>query len=81
MVSATVGSDDEHRLEAPGQGRILLDMLAVFVQRRGADAMEFAARERRLQHVGGVHRPLGLARAHQRMQLVDEQDDFALGGA
>ena len=73
------GLRHEDRLEAPGEGRILLDMLAVLVQRRGADAMELAAGERRLQHVGGIHRPLGLARAHQGVELVDEQDDLALG--
>ena len=41
------------------------------------DAMQLAARQRRLQHVGGVHRPLGLARADQRVHLVDEEDDLA----
>ena len=40
---------DEHRLEAPRQRRILLDVLAVFVERGRADAMQFAARQRRLQ--------------------------------
>ena len=80
MVSAHRRLRHEDRLEAPGESRILLDMLAVLVQRRGADAMELAAGQRRLQHVGGIHRPLGLARAHQGMELVDEQDDLALGG-
>ena len=42
---------DEDRLEAPGQRGVLLDMLAVFVQRRGADAVQRAAGERRLEHV------------------------------
>ena len=32
-----------------------------------------------LEHVGGVHRPLGRARAHHGVQLVDEEDDLALG--
>ena len=39
-----------------------------------------AARERRLQHIGGVDGAFGLAGADQRMQLVDEQDDVAGGG-
>ena len=42
--------------------------------------MQLAARQRRLQHVGGVHRAFRLAGADQRMQLVDEQDDVAGGG-
>ena len=74
------GLADEDRLEAPRQRRVLLDVLAVFVERGGADAMQLAARQRRLQHVGGVHRPFRLARAHQRVQFVDEDDDLAFGG-
>ena len=80
MVSATVRLAHEHRLEAPGQRRVLLDMLAVLVERGGADAMQLAARQRRLQHVGGVHRAFRLAGADQGVQLVDEQDDVAGGG-
>ena len=77
IVSSTVGSLDEHRLEAPRQRRVLLDVLAVLVERGRADAVQLAARQRRLEHVGGVHRALGLAGADQRVQLVDEQDDLA----
>ena len=69
---------DEHRLEAPRQRRILLDMLAVFVERGRADAMQFAARQRRLQQVRRIHRAVGLAGADQRVHLVDEQDDAAV---
>ena len=70
---------DEHRLEAAGKRRVLLDMLAVFVERGRADAMQFAARQRRLQQVRRVHRAVGLAGADQRVHLVDEQDDAAGG--
>ena len=41
--------------------------------------MQLAAREHRLEQVGGVHRALGRAGADDRVQLVDEQDDLALG--
>ena len=41
--------------------------------------MQFAAGERRFQHVRGVHRAFGLAGADQGVQLVDEHDDFAGG--
>ncbi len=67
----------EHRLEAPGERRVLLDVLAVLIQRGGADAVQLAARERGLEHVGRVHRALGPAGADQVVQLVDEQDDLA----
>jgi len=65
---------DEHFLEAALQRGILFDVLAVFVKRGRADAMQFAARQRRLQHVARVHRAFGLARADHRVNLVDEDD-------
>ena len=70
---------DEDRLEAARQRGVLFDMLAVFVERGGADAMQFAARQRGLQQVGRIHRAVGLAGADQRVHLVDEQDDAAFG--
>ena len=78
MVSSTRRLVDEHRLEAPRQRRVLLDVLAVFVERGGADAMQLAARQRGLEQVGGVHRAVGLAGADERVHLVDEQDDAAV---
>ena len=79
IVSSTLGWLDDDRLEAALQGRVLLDVLAVLIQRGGADAVQFAARQQRLQHVGGVHGAFGRARAHDRVQLVDEQDDATFG--
>ena len=77
IVSSTDGSSDKHRLEAPRQRRVLLDVLAVFVEGRRADAVQFAARQGRFQHVRGVHRAFRLAGADQRVQFVDEDDDLA----
>ena len=51
-------------------------MLAVFVERRRADAVQFSAGERRFEQVGRVHRPFGGAGADQGMHLVDEQNDL-----
>ncbi len=48
----------QHGLETARQRRVLLDVLAVFGQRGGADAAQLAARQRRLQHVGRVDRAL-----------------------
>src|SRR5690606_16026038 len=45
---------DVHLLEAPLQRRVLLDVLAVLVERGRADAVQLAARQRRLEHVAGV---------------------------
>src|SRR5205809_1060412 len=69
---------DQHLLEAALERGVLLDVLAVFVKRGGADAMQLAARQSRLQHVAGVDRALGLSDADHGMQLVDEDDGVAL---
>ena len=65
---------DHHRLEAPLEGRVLLDVLAVLVERCCADALELPARQRRLEDVGRVDRALCRAGTDQGVQLVDEQD-------
>ena len=67
------------RLEAALEGGVLLDVLAVLGEGGGADAAQLAARQRRLEQVGGVHRALGGAGADQGVQLVDEEDDLAVG--
>ncbi len=46
---------NQHLLEAPLQGGVLLDVLAVFVQRGRADEAQFAAGQHGLEHVPGVH--------------------------
>ena len=63
-----------HGLEAALERAVLFDRLAVLAGRGRADALDLAARERRLQDVGGVERAFGRSRAHQRVQLVDEDD-------
>ena len=76
MVSSTDRLVHQHRLEAALQRRVLLDVLAVLVQRGRADGVQLAARQHRLEHVAGVHGALGRARADDGVQLVDEQDDL-----
>ena len=65
---------DFHGLEAALERTVLFDGLAVLGRRRRADALDFAARQRRLQDVGGVERAFGRTRAHQGVQLIDEDD-------
>ena len=62
------------RLEASLEGSVALDVLAVLVQRRGADALQLAARQRRLQDVRGIDGAFGRAGPDQRMEFVDEED-------
>ena len=68
---------DHDLLEAPLQRSVFLKVQTVFIQGRRPNAVEFSARQRRLQHVAGIHRAFGLARAHHGVQLVDEQDHLA----
>ena len=71
---------DEDGLEPARQGGVLLHVLAVLVEGRGADAVQLAPGQGGLEQVGGVHGALGLAGTDQGVHLVDEQDDRALGG-
>src|SRR5271166_349400 len=69
-----VGRRHFHCLEAALQRAIFLDGLAILARRGRTDALYLAARQRRLQNVGGVKRSLGRARADERMQLVNKYD-------
>ena len=70
---------DLDRLEAPLEGRVLLEVLAVLVERGGADGLQLAPGQHRLEDRGGVDRTFGGTRTDERVQLVDEQDDVAAG--
>jgi hypothetical protein len=72
------GLADEDLLEAALEGGVLLDVLAVLVEGGGADHAELAAGQQGLDHVARVHGPLGRARPHDRVELVDEGDHLAL---
>ena len=73
------GLGAEHGLEAPLEGGVLLDVLAVLVESRRADAAQLASGESGLEEVGGVHRALGGSRADQGVELVDEEEHPTLG--
>ena len=70
---------DVHGGEPPLEGGVFLDVFPVFVQRRRAHATQRPPRQRRLEHVGGVHGPFRGARADDGVQFIDEQDDVARG--
>src|SRR4051794_808676 len=70
---------DDDRLEAALERGVLLDVLAVLVERGRPDAVQLAAGEHRLEHVPRVHRPLAAPRADDGVQLVDKEQDPAFG--
>ena len=53
-------------------------MLAVFIERCGAHAMQLAAGKCRFQKVGGIHCAIRFASANQGVHFVDEQDNAAV---
>ena len=68
---------DRHGLEAALQRGVLFDVLAVLVEGGGADDLNLAPGQGGLEDVGGVHAALGVARAHDVVDLVDDEDDVA----
>ena len=69
---------DQHGLEAPLERRVFFNILAVFVEGRGADAVQLAARQHGLEQVAGVNGAVRRAGTHDGVQLVDEEDDAPL---
>ena len=74
-----VGLADEDDLEAALERGVLLDVLAVLSERGGADGAQLAASESGLEHVAGVDGALCGSGADESVQLVDEEDDLAVG--
>ncbi|GMA18154.1 hypothetical protein GCM10025862_01750 [Arsenicicoccus piscis] len=66
-------------LEAPLQGGVLLDVLAVLVERGRADRLQLAAGQHRLEDARCVDGALGSTGTDEGVDLVDEQDDVAAG--
>ena len=64
-------------LEPAGKRRILLKAFLVLIERRRADDLDLAARQRRLQDVGRIERALRGPGPDERMHLIDEEDDVA----
>ena len=69
------GRPHDDGLEAPLEGPVLLDVLSILVERGGADGLDLAAGEGRLQHVRGVDRAFGGPRPDQGVELVEEEHD------
>ena len=67
-----------HRLEPALQCGIFFDILAVLVQRGRTDAVQLAPGQHGLEQVACIHGTVGLARTHDGVQLINEEDDLAL---
>ena len=71
---------DLDHLEAAGEGGILLEVFLVFRPGGRRDRAHLAARQRRLQQVGGIVLAGRAAGADQGVRLVDEHDDRLRAG-
>ena len=67
---------DVNGLKTALESPVLFDVLPVFIERRGADALNFAARQSGLQHIRGIDRSLGCPGSDKGMQFVDENNDI-----
>src|SRR5690606_27161226 len=61
------------------EGGVLLDVLAILVQRGRADGPQLAAGKLWLEQVRGIHSALAGAGTDDRVELVDEEDDLTGG--
>ena len=66
-----------HHLESSLQCLVRLEILLVLVQSSGTDCPQLAPGQCRLENVGRIHRSGTLSRAHEGMDLIDEEDDLA----
>src|SRR5579863_9826139 len=69
-----VGRRNFYCLEAALERAIFFDGLAILARRRGSDALDLSARQRRFQDVGCIERTFSRACADERMQFIDEDD-------
>ncbi len=79
MVCASDRLAHLDRLEAPLERGVLLEVLAVLVERGRTDGLQLAAGQHRLEDGGRVDRALGGTRTDEGVDLVDEHDDVAAG--
>src|ERR1700692_2675006 len=74
-----VGLADENNLEAAFERGIFLDVFTVFVERGRANGAQFAASERRLEHIRGVDCAFSGSCTHQSVEFVDKENDLSRG--
>lgn len=72
------GRLDQHFLKTPFQSPVLFDILAVFVQGRSTDHLDFSPRQCRLEHVGRIERSGRPPGTHQGMEFVDKEDHVGI---
>ena len=67
-----VGLVDHHLLETAFERFVLLKVFLILVERGGAYTAELAARQGRLEDIGGIHGSFAFARAHKGVYFVNK---------
>ena len=67
---------DDYLLESSFQSTVFLNTLAIFVQCCCTDALYYSTSQGRFQDVGSVHGTFCASGTNERMNLIDEEDDF-----
>ena len=73
------GLVDLHGLEPTLESGVLLEVLAILIERGGTNGLEFSARQHRLEDRRRVDSALGGTGPDESVDLIDEQDDVAPG--
>ena len=68
---------NQHLLKTPFQRRILFDVVAIFIQSRSTNAVQFTPGQSGLQHVPCIHGAFRLTSTNHRVDLVNEKDNLA----
>ena len=71
-----IGFENLHQLEAARECGVFLNVLLVLGPRGGSDGAEHAARQGRLEQVGGVPGTRLTTGTNQGVHFVDEQNDW-----
>ena len=53
-------------------------MLAIFIESRRANHVQLAARQRRLEDIGRIHRTFRGASANQQVQFINKKNNITL---
>ncbi len=69
----------ENALETAFQRGIFFDVALVFRERSGTDGLDVAARQGRLEDIGGIQPAGGIAGPDQSMDFVYKEDDIGVG--
>src|SRR5690606_9082413 len=67
-----------HLLEPASERLVFLEVFLVFVERGGADGARLATRAGRVAGSPGIRGVFATARTDEGVDLIDEQDDFAI---